>query len=46
MQVSLDGILTRLSGLESDEIVDDATDTTLLTAFAALVARVEALENP
>ena len=46
MQVNLDGILTRLSGLESDEIVDDATDTTLLTAFAALVARVEALENP
>ena len=37
---------TRLAGIEADEIVDDATDVTLLTAFANLVQRVEALENP
>ena len=36
----------RLAGIEADEIVDDATDVTLLTAFANLVERVEALENP
>ena len=36
----------RLAGIEADEIVDDATDVTLLTAFANLVQRVEALENP
>ena len=35
----------RLAGLEADEVVDDATDVTLLTAFANLVARVEALEG-
>ena len=28
----------RLAGLEADEVVDDATDVTLLTAFANLVA--------
>ena len=36
----------RIAGIEADEIVDDATDVTLLTAFANLAERVEALENP
>ena len=35
----------RLAGLEADEVVDDATDVTLLTAVANLVQRVEALEG-
>ena len=35
----------RLAGIEADEIVDDATDVTLLTAFANLAQRVEALEE-
>ena len=36
---------SRIAGIEADEIVDDATDFTLLTAFANLVERVEALEG-
>ena len=36
---------SRIAGIEADEIVDDATDVTLLTAFANLVERVEALEG-
>ena len=35
----------RIAGIEADEIVDDATDVTLLTAFANLAQRVEALEE-
>ena len=36
----------RLAGLEADEVVDDATDITLLTVVADLIQRVETLENP
>ena len=36
----------RLAGLEADEVVDDATDVTLLTVVADLIQRVETLENP
>ncbi len=37
-------LVARVAAIESNEVSDDAVDTTLLTAFANLVARVEALE--
>ena len=36
----------RIAGIEADEVVDDATDVTLLTVVADLINRVESLENP
>ena len=44
-QSTIESLRTRLAGIEADEIVDDATDDTLLTAFASLLERVEALEE-
>ena len=40
----LELLTTRVAAIESNEVSDDAVDTTLLTALANLVARVEALE--
>ncbi len=40
----LELLATRVAAIESNEVSDDAVDTTLLVAFANLVARVEALE--
>ena len=40
----LELLATRVAAIESNEISDDATDTTLLLAIANLVNRVDALE--
>ena len=37
-------LAARVAAIESNEVSDDAVDTTLLVALANLVARVEALE--
>ena len=41
----LELLATRVSAIESNEVSDDATDTTLLLAIANLVSRVDALEG-
>ena len=41
---ALELLTTRVAAIESNEVSDDAVDTTLLVALANLVARVEALE--
>ena len=41
----LELLATRVAAIESNEISDDATDTTLLVAIANLVNRVTALEG-
>jgi hypothetical protein len=35
----------RIAGIEADEVVDDATDVTLLTVIADLIERVQTLEG-
>ena len=40
----LELLTTRVTAIESNEVSDDATDTTLLLAIANLVSRVDALE--
>ena len=35
----------RIAALESNEVIDDATDSSLLTLIASLTTRVTALEN-
>ena len=41
----LELLTTRVAAIESNEISDDATDTTLLLAISNLVDRVTALES-
>ena len=41
----LELLTTRVTAIESNEVSDDATDTTLLLAIANLVSRVDALEG-
>ena len=41
----IDTLSNRVSGLESDNVVDDATDTALITLVASLAQRIQALEE-
>ena len=41
---ALELLTTRVTALESNEVSDDATDTTLLLAIANLTSRIETLE--
>ena len=41
----IDTLSNRVSGLESDSVVDDATDTALITLVASLAQRIQALEE-
>jgi hypothetical protein len=43
--VTLTSLNSRLSGIEADEILDDATSSALLTLIASLTARITALES-
>ena len=44
LRIRIEAALERIGSIESDEINDDAVDTTLLALVADLRARVEALE--
>ena len=40
----LQNLISRIDAIEANEVVDDATDSSLLQLIASLAARVEALE--
>ena len=40
----VDPLEARIAALESNEIIDDATDSALLTLIAGLTSRISALE--
>jgi hypothetical protein len=41
----VDPLEARIAALEANEIIDDSTDSSLLTLIASLTTRVTALEN-